>query len=82
MGHQPPLNSMGPRKRDDRTKHLMARNMTQVFGRTVMGGSGEPPVEPVKRRDRKGAEATDAKRTASAIVFVGRRWPGMLRLFG
>jgi hypothetical protein len=48
----------------------------------VMGCSGEPPVKPVKRRDRKGAEVTEAKNDASALLFVGRRWPGMLRLFG
>jgi hypothetical protein len=47
-----------------------------------MDCSGEPPVKPVKRRDRKGAEATKAKKTASAMFFVGRRWLGMLRLFG
>jgi hypothetical protein len=56
--------------------------MRKLSGGMIAGCSGTPLIEPGNRGDGKGNEATSEGTMLRHEIFVGRRWPGLLRLFG
>jgi hypothetical protein len=51
-------------------------------GGMTMRCSGTPLIEPGDWGEGKGIEATSEEGMLRHRIFVGRRWPGLLRLFG